>query len=45
LKGITGDTGVPLHLTDPSTITFAVGATTFGLTAGAALTGIRLYWT
>jgi hypothetical protein len=45
LKGLTGDTGVPLHLTDPSTITFAVATTTFGLTTGAALTGIRLYWT
>jgi hypothetical protein len=45
LKGITGDTGVPLHLTDPTTIGLAVGTTTFGLTTSNTLTGIRFYYT
>lgn len=44
LKGVTGDTGIPLHLTEPSKLTFAVGTTTFGLTTSNTLTGIRLYW-
>lgn len=44
LKGVTGDTGVPLHLTDPSTIALAGNTTTFGLTAGAQITGLRLVY-
>jgi hypothetical protein len=43
LKGVTGDTGVLLHKTDPTTI--ALGGTgTFVLTAGAIITGVRLLW-
>ena len=45
LKGVTGDTGIALHLTDPFTVSLSTGTTTFVITAGAALTGIRLYWT
>lgn len=44
LKGITGDTGVALHLTDPTTIALAAGVTTFVITAGNTVTGMRLYW-
>lgn len=44
LKGVTGDTGVPLHLTDPTTIAFPSASTTFVLTTNATLTGIRFYW-
>lgn len=44
LKGVTGDTGVPLHLTDPTTIAFPAASTTIGLTTNATLTGIRFYW-
>lgn len=44
LKGVTGDTGVPLHLTDPSTIALASGTTTFCLTAGGTITGLRLFY-
>lgn len=44
LKGITGDTGVALHPTDPTTLAFASSVTTFGLTAGAAIQGVRFYW-
>jgi hypothetical protein len=44
LKGITGDTGVALHLTDPTTIALATTVTTFVLTTSNTLTGIRFYW-
>lgn len=44
LKGITGDTGIPLHLTDPTSIALD---TTFGslvLNAAADIVGVRLVW-
>lgn len=44
LKGVTGDTGVGLHLTDPTTIALASTVTTFCLTAGGTVTGLRIYW-
>lgn len=44
LKGVAGDTGVPLHLTDPSTIALAAGVTSFVLNAASAVTGLRLIW-
>ncbi len=44
LKGVTGDTGVRIHDTDPTTIALHSGVTTFCLTAGAIVTGVRLYW-
>lgn len=43
LKGVTGDTGVALHPTDPSYISLASGAA-FGITAGGTITGLRLIW-
>lgn len=45
LKGITGDTGVGLHLTDPFTLSLAAATATFVLTAGNTITGVRFYWT
>lgn len=42
LKGVTGDTGVALHLTDPTTIGLA-GTTAFCLTAASGVT-VRLIW-
>src|SRR5712672_2440886 len=39
LKGVTGDTGVSLHLTDPTSIGLN-GVTTFCLTAGGTITGV-----
>ncbi len=45
LKGITGDTGVSLHLTDPDTISLAAGVTSFVLNAAAQIVGVRLMWT
>lgn len=44
LKGVTGDTGVPLHLTDPTSIALASGTVNFVLTTNAILTGLRLVW-
>src|SRR5712691_11069954 len=41
MKGVTGDTGVGLHLTDPTSIGLA-STGTFVLTAGGAITGVRL---
>lgn len=45
LKGVTGDTGVRLHNTDPTTIAIDSSVTTFVLTTGAIVTGVRLIWT
>jgi len=45
LKGVTGDTGILLHKTDPTVVTFDTGAAaTFGLTAGGTVTGLRIVW-
>ena len=44
LKGVTGDTGVGIHLTDPTTIALASGTSSFCLTAGAQITGVRFFW-
>lgn len=44
LKGISGDTGVILHLTDPSSISLHSTVTTFILTAADDIEGVRFYW-
>jgi hypothetical protein len=44
IKGIAGDTGVVLHLTDPSTVALNSAVTTFVLNAAASITGVRLIW-
>jgi hypothetical protein len=44
LKGVTGDTGVSLHLTDPTTVALGTSVTTFCLTAGATIADVRLLW-
>jgi len=44
LKALTGDTGVGLHPTDPTTLALANTVTSFVLTAGAAITGVRFIW-
>lgn len=45
LKGVTGDTGVSLHLTDPTSIALATGVANFVLTAGAAIADLTIVWT
>lgn len=44
LKGVTGDTGIRLHNTDPSSIAIDPSVTTIGLTAGGIITGVRFIW-
>jgi len=44
LKGITGDTGVVLHLTDPTSIGLNSPTNTFVLTAAAEIIGVQLIW-
>lgn len=45
LKGVTGDTGVVLHKTDPTSIALNSPTATFVLTASAQIAGVRLIWT
>lgn len=45
LKGVTGDTGVRLHNTDPSSIGLDSTVSSFVLTAGASISGVRIVWT
>lgn len=45
LKGIAGDTGVPLHKTDPTSIALDATCATFVLNAAAPITGVRFFWT
>ncbi len=44
LKGVTGDTGIRLHNTDPTTIALDSSVSTIALTAGADIAGVRLVW-
>lgn len=44
LKGVTGDTGVLLHKTDPTSLALDSTDTTFVLTAGGTITGLRIFW-
>lgn len=44
LKGIAGDTGVALHLTDPANISLNAAAA-FVLNAAAEIIGVRFVWT
>lgn len=44
LKGISGDTGIRIHNTDPTTVAVDSSVTSFVLTAGSAIAGVRLFW-
>lgn len=44
LKGVAGDTGIPLHLTDPSSISLDTTFVSLVLNAAAAIVGVRLIW-
>lgn len=44
LKGISGDTGVLLHPTQPTSISLGSPTATFVLTAGAQIVGVQLIW-
>lgn len=45
IKGVTGDTGVRIHDSDPTSLAFDDGVASFLLVAGAEITGVRLIWT
>lgn len=46
LKGVSGDTGIALHKTNPTIITFDNPApANFVLTAGGVINGLRIVWT
>lgn len=45
LKGVAGDTGVAIHKTDPTTLTFDTTVTTFVLNAAANVDGVQMIWT
>lgn len=45
LKGITGDTGVHLHLTDPTSIAIDSTLVSVVLNAAAICNGVRVLWT
>lgn len=46
LKGVTGDTGIPLHVTDPTSISFDASTppVSFVLTVGGNITGLKIFW-
>ncbi len=44
LKKVTGDTGIALHLTDPTSLALDDSVTSFVLTAADDLDGVRLIW-
>jgi hypothetical protein len=44
LKGIAGDTGIPLHKTDPTTISLDTSFVSLVLAAAGAVNGVRLSW-
>jgi hypothetical protein len=44
LKGVNGDTGVVLHLTNPALISLNSPTATFVLTCSAQVAGVRFIW-
>jgi len=44
IKGVTGDTGIQLHDSDPAYISIDSTVTTIGLTAAAIIQGVRFFW-
>ena len=44
LKGVTGDTGIRIHNTDPTTVALHSSITAIGLTAGAEILLVRFIW-
>ena len=44
LKGVSGDTGVRIHNTDPTSIGLDSSVSSFVLTAGSTTSGVRLSW-
>lgn len=45
LKGVGGDTGIPLSKTDPTSIAFETAPVNFVLNAGGTINVLRIMWT
>ena len=45
LKGVTGDTGITLHKTDPVSLSLDTTFVSLVINAAAAIAGVRLIWT
>lgn len=45
LKGVSGDTGFPLHLTDPTSIALDSTFVSLVLSVSAPIVGVRFIWT
>lgn len=45
LKGVSGDTGISISPTDPTSIGFGTAPVSFVLTAGDDIEGLRILWT
>lgn len=45
LKGVSGDTGIVISKTDPTSLGLDSGVASFVLGASAGVTGLRLFWT
>lgn len=44
LKGVTGDTGVVIHPTDPTSLGIGAAVVSLVLNASVAIAGVRLVW-
>jgi len=44
LKGVGGDTGIPLSKLDPTSISFETAPANFILNAGGVINGVRIVW-
>lgn len=45
LKGVGGDTGIPISKTDPTSIAFETAPASFVLNVGGNINGLRIVWT
>jgi hypothetical protein len=44
LKGVAGDTGIPLHLTNPTVLSIPAGTTSFVLNVAGTAVAITILW-
>lgn len=44
LKGVTGDSGIPMHLTDPTSLAISTGFTSLVIAAVSTIVGMRFVW-
>lgn len=44
LKGVNGDSGIPLHLTNPFYLSLGSGFSSLVLSAAGSIVGVRLIW-